>query len=188
MIDYTGLNSPYALLSYLNDLEKEQKRIAKEQERQAKELARHEKRIADLELKMSQAEFDIADEEEKLEHYSQKLLKLDADLKHAEWEIKSWKDQRHIANVAKAEKKKEKIADSIFSMEGKVRASEKKLARARFTLETAKKVVREIIGWKWHDDDVKHYFIKSFLLHWTTAEYIHEMTERDIRNSELRTA
>ena len=49
-------------------------------------------------------------------------------------------------------------------------------------------VVREIIGWKWHDDDVKHYFIKSFLLHWTTADYIHEMTERDNRNTELRTA
>lgn len=40
-------------------------------------------------------------------------------------------------------------------------------------------VIREILSWKWHDDDVKQYFIKSFLLGWTDAEYIHGMTERD---------
>ena len=40
-------------------------------------------------------------------------------------------------------------------------------------------VISEILSWKWHDDDVKHYFIKSFLLGWTDAEYIHGITERD---------
>lgn len=44
-------------------------------------------------------------------------------------------------------------------------------------------IIREILGWKWHSDDVKHYFIKSFLLGWTSADYIHEMTSRDERHS-----
>lgn len=40
-------------------------------------------------------------------------------------------------------------------------------------------VIREIVSWKHHDDDTKQYFIQSFLLGWTSAEYIHGMTERD---------
>lgn len=43
-------------------------------------------------------------------------------------------------------------------------------------------VISEILSWKWHDDDVKYYFIKQFLLGWTNADYIHRMTERDNRN------
>lgn len=39
-------------------------------------------------------------------------------------------------------------------------------------------VIREILSWTRHDDDTKHYFIKSFLLGWTDEEYIHGMTAR----------
>jgi len=40
-------------------------------------------------------------------------------------------------------------------------------------------VIREILSWVHHDDDVKHYFIQSFLIGWTNEEYIHGVTARD---------
>lgn len=42
-------------------------------------------------------------------------------------------------------------------------------------------VIAEVLGWRTHDDDTKIYFIKSYLLGWTTEEQIHEVTERDRR-------
>lgn len=47
-------------------------------------------------------------------------------------------------------------------------------------------VIREILDWKYHDDDVKFYFVKTFLLGWNDAEYIHTITERDKINQRER--
>ena len=112
---------------------KEQERLAQEQAKQAEQIAKHEKRISDLETRMSQAEFDIQREIENLNHYTEKLSKLDEDLRHAEWEIESWQKQRHLANATKAETKADKIRDNIFSIENKVRLAEKRLDKAQRT-------------------------------------------------------
>ena len=45
-------------------------------------------------------------------------------------------------------------------------------------------VVAEILGWKSHDDDTKIYFIKSYLMGWTTEEQIHAVTMRDRKENE----
>ena len=42
-------------------------------------------------------------------------------------------------------------------------------------------VIAEVLSWRSHDDDTKIYFIKSYLMGWTTEEKIHEVTERDRR-------
>ena len=39
-------------------------------------------------------------------------------------------------------------------------------------------IIREILSWEKFDDLDKVYFIQSFLLNWTDAERIHEITER----------
>ena len=117
---------------------KEQEWIAREQERQAVLLEKHEKRIASLELRMSQAEIDIQNEIANLDHFTAKLASLDEELRHAQWEVENWKAQRHLANVAKAEKKVEKIQDSIFVWEDKVRKAEKRMDKAQRTYAIAK--------------------------------------------------
>lgn len=113
--------------------EKMNEKFEREQARQAEQLAKHEKRISDLETRMSQAEFDIQREIENLNHYTEKLAKLDEDLRHAQWEIESWQKQRHLANATKAEAKADKIRDNIFSIENKVRMAEKRLDKAQRT-------------------------------------------------------
>ena len=111
--------------------EKLNEKFEREQARQAEQLAKHEKRIADLETRMSQAEYDIRQEQENLNHFTEKLADLDEEKRHIEWEIESWKKQRHLANIAKCEKKLEKVEDNIFSFESKVRAAEKRLDKAQ---------------------------------------------------------
>lgn len=118
---------------------KEQARLAKEQEQQAALLAKHEKRIADLENKVEQAQYDIDREIANLDYFNAKLSSLDEELEHARWEAENWKAQRHLANIAKAEKKAEKIQDSIFTWETKVRLAEKRLAKAQNTKKVAER-------------------------------------------------
>ena len=113
--------------------EKMNEKFEREQARQAEQLAKHEKRISDLETSMSQAEYDIRQEQENLNHFTEKLADLDEEKRHIEWEIESWKKQRHLANIAKCEKKLEKVEDNIFSFESKVRAAEKRLDKAQRT-------------------------------------------------------
>lgn len=121
--------------------EKMNEKFEREQARQAEQLAKHEKRIADLETRMSQAEFDIQREIENLNHYTEKLAKLDEDLRHAQWEIESWQKQRHLANATKAEAKADKIRDNIFSIENKVRMAEKRLDKAQRTKDFCEKQI-----------------------------------------------
>lgn len=119
--------------------EKLNEKFEREQARQAEQLAKHEKRIADLETRMSQAEYDIRQEKENLDHFTGKLADLDEEKRHIEWEIESWKKQRHLANIAKCEKKLEKVEDNIFSFESKVRAAEKRLDKAQRTKDFCEK-------------------------------------------------
>ena len=120
-------------------MEREQMRQAKAIEKHEAELAKHEKRISDLETRMSQAEYDIRQEQENLNHFTGKLADLDEEKRHIEWEIESWKKQRHLANIAKCEKKLEKVEDNIFSFESKVRAAEKRLDKAQRTKDFCEK-------------------------------------------------
>ena len=131
-------------VKWMEEIEREQARQAREVERervrqqklweeQRATNEKFDKRISDLETRMSQAEFDIQREIENLNHYTEKLAKLDEDLRHAEWEIESWQKQRHLANATKAEAKADKIRDNIFSIENKVRMAEKRLDKAQRT-------------------------------------------------------
>lgn len=123
---------------------KERAKLEAEQAKQAEILAKHEKRISALEMKIEQADYDIGIEEENLDRYADKLRRLDKDLAHAEFEIKSWTDQRHLANVAKAEEKRDKIKDSIYVWEDRVRKAEKRMAKARRTKEMLETELREV--------------------------------------------
>ena len=112
--------------------------------KQAEEVLKLNKRVSTLEMKVEQAEYDIEIEKENLDRFSAKLSQLDEDLKHAEWEIDSWAKQRHLANVAKAEAKRDKIKDSIYAWEDKVRKAEKRLAKAERTKTIAENELREV--------------------------------------------
>ena len=137
------------------ELQREQIRLANEQrvldakiekERQERIEAdlKLEKRIATLEMKIEQADLDIGIEEENLNRYTEKLSRLDEDLNHAEFEIEAWKDQRHPANVSKAEEKRDKIKDSIHVWEDRVRKAEKRLAKAQRTKKMLENELKEV--------------------------------------------
>ena len=126
------------------EIQREQIRQAKEQERLDAKIEKErqerieadlklEKRIATLEMKIEQADLDIGIEQENLDRFSAKLSRLDEDLNHANFEIEAWQKQRHPANVAKAEEKRDKIKDSIYIWEDRVRKAEKRLAKAQRT-------------------------------------------------------
>ena len=137
------------------EMQREQIRLAKEQERMDAEIKKEreerieadlklEKRIATLEMKIEQADCDIVIEEENLDRYSAKLSRLDQDLKHAEFEIEAWQKQRHPANVAKAEEKRDKIKDTIYIWEDRVRKAEKRMAKAQRTKKMLETELREV--------------------------------------------
>lgn len=134
---------------------KEQARQAKEQKQLSAKIEKErqdridaeiklEKRIATLEMKVEQADLDIEIEEENLDRYAAKLRRLDEDLKHADFEIEAWTKQRHPANAAKAEEKKDKIQDSIYIWEDKVRKAEKRLAKAQRTKKMLENELKEV--------------------------------------------
>ena len=121
-------------------LQARQERVARERmereqaaawEKQRKEDAARDARIDQLETLMSQAQFDIRKEEANLDHFADKLRSLDDELHHKEWEIESWRGQKHLSNLAKCEKEKEAIEDKIFVFESKVRDAEKRLDKAQ---------------------------------------------------------
>ena len=118
---------------------REQMRQAKEQERQAAMLAKHEEQIAKLEFRMEQAEADILSEQAKLDHYTAKLSALDDELAKINSDIEFYQ----LANKYDAEKKaiaaREKVEDKIFSFEEKVRACEKRMAKAKYTIAEAER-------------------------------------------------
>lgn len=137
------------------EMQREQIRLAKEQERLDAKIEKErkerieadlklEKRIETLEMKIEQADFDIGIEEENLDRYSAKLRRLDQDLEHAEFEIEAWQKQRHPANVAKAEEKRDKIKDTIYIWEDRVRKAEKRMAKAQRTKKMLESELREV--------------------------------------------
>ena len=49
-------------------------------------------------------------------------------------------------------------------------------------------IIREITEWKTFEDTDKVYIIQSFLLGWTDAERVHELTETDKEREEYKTS
>ena len=120
---------------------KEQEKQAKEQEKQAAQLAKHEKRLADLEYRVSQAESAIYNEQIKLDHYTAKLSALDEELAKIDRDIEYYQLANQVDAENRARAARAKVEDKIFSFEEKVRASEKRMSKAQYTIDTAKREI-----------------------------------------------
>lgn len=118
---------------------REQERLSAEQAKQAEQIAKHEKRIADLEHKMKDAEADILAEQARLDHYTAKLADLDEQLAKIDTDIEFYQRSNGVDKEASARVERKKIEDKIFSFEEKVRACEKRMSKAQYTIDTARR-------------------------------------------------
>ena len=123
-------------------IEREQMRQAKEQERQAAMLAKHEEQIAKLEFRMKQAEADILTERARLDHYTAKLSALDEELAKIDSDIEFYQRANKVDDEKKALVVRAKVEDKIFNFEEKVRACEKRMAKAENTIAEAERKMK----------------------------------------------
>ena len=117
----------------------EQERQAQEQERQRKEQIRQAEQLAELDFRITEAEAAILDERKNLNHYTAKLSDLDEQVTEITRRIRYYEAAHDGKSEAKARAELEKVEDKIFTIEGKVRACEKRMAKAQYIKETAQR-------------------------------------------------
>lgn len=118
---------------------REQERQAQEQERQRKEQIRQAEQLAELDFRVTEAEAAILDEQKNLNHYTAKLSDLDEQVTEITRRIRYYEAAHDGKSEAKARAELEKVEDKIFTIEGKVRACEKRMAKAQHIKETAQR-------------------------------------------------
>jgi len=123
------------------DAAKERERLAKEQAKQEEALAKHEKRIADLEHRMTEAEAELLNDQARLDHYTAKLSVLDEQLNKVSYDIEYYRLAQNVDAETKAKAEYAKLKDKIFGFEEKVRACEKRMAKAQYTIAMAKREI-----------------------------------------------
>ena len=117
----------------------EQERQSQEQERQRKEQIRQAEQLAELSFRVTEAEAAILDEKKNLNHYTAKLSDLDEQVAEITRRIRYYEAAHDGKSEAKARAELEKAKDKIFTIEGKVRACEKRMAKAQHIKETAQR-------------------------------------------------
>ena len=118
---------------------REQERLAKEQEKQAAQLAKHEAEIAKLNFRMQEAESTILFEQKRLDNLTGQLSALDDQIAKLDIDIKYAELAHEVDKGNRAKTNKERVQKKIFSLEEKVYASERRIAKAQFDKEQAQR-------------------------------------------------